>query len=341
MSTVISTWFVSDSEDNATIFPQVAGNSASVGFQDVYWRCIVCFFATSVIQNPQATHIFFTNTGIHDVDHLNIKNIFKKWGVEVVSIPITYRLPRGVVKSWGNQFYILDIIKHLSLKGPSDRYIVLDSDCVWIGSAERIIKAIDQFGCLTYTMGFDDYAASAPINGLTRLQLAETLLSWKPGNKEAIANYGIDYHGGEIFAATHAELLKLAKLAEELWLWQLNNGVGFLEEAHFLSILYSSCQYKKYTATPYLKRMWTTFKYNNIAKNDLDLDVWHLPSEKKSGFARLFKIINEEGLVSSPKELTPVLAQIMGVPKRNLRKFCQDMAMKIGEKIAILINSIK
>ena len=338
MGTVVSTWFVSDTKDNATIFPQVGDNSANPEFQAVYWRCIVCFFATSVLQNPEAIHIFFTNAGIPDIDGLSIKNLFIKWGVEVVLLPITYRLPPEVAKSWGNQFYILDIIKYLSLKGKSCRYMVFDNDCVWNGSAEKLIKAIDQYGCLTYTMGFDDYAANTPINGLTRSQLAQALLSWKPESKAAIANYGIDYHGGEIFAATHTELIKLVELAEELWQWKIDKGSGFLEEGHFLSILYSACQYQKYTATPYLKRMWTNFKFNNINKNDLNLDVWHLPSEKKSGFAHLFKILIENDFVSSPKELNSLLAKTMGIPQRNLRKFFRDMSMKIAEKIKLLLK---
>lgn len=48
------------------------------------------------------------------VDGVDAAKAVDQWRVRVVNLPINYRLPRGRVKAWGNQFYIFDIIKYLA-----------------------------------------------------------------------------------------------------------------------------------------------------------------------------------------------------------------------------------
>jgi len=261
--------------------------------------------------------------------------------VEVIQLPITYRLPRDRVQSWGNQFYILDVIKHIAGNASTEKFIILDSDCVWNSSVEKLSAALDEFGCITYTLGDEEHEPNSAINGITRRQMRTALNDWqhiesKPGEDERV-----EYNGGELFAATHSECKILASMIDDLWQWQSGqqNKRGFLEEAHFLSILYAARGYKNFTANPYIKRMWTTFKVNNIEKKDLEIDIWHLPAEKKSGFRAAFRQLVDGNLPDDPSRLSTYFARAMGIPRRSAGKFVTDASRKINEKTIAFLSA--
>ena len=179
--TAICTWFVSDAEADATFFPQIGANSNKRETQDIYWRCVACFFASSVVANPGRRHVFFSNAAPPVVDGVSFAELFRQWRVEVVTLPITYRLSKGEVKSWGNQFYIFDIIDWMAAATQTARWIVLDADCVWIRPADEIERAIDEHGVLTYELGDDEHAADEAINGLSRDGMARFLAALSTG----------------------------------------------------------------------------------------------------------------------------------------------------------------
>lgn len=325
MDLTIATWFIADTPETATAFPQVGANSATPEFQKVYWKSIVGFYATSKAHNPTASHLFFSNCALPVIDGLNVADYLAALQVETITLDITYRLPRTVAKDWGNQFYILDIIKFAAEHIQTKSIVVLDSDCVWNRSADQMRSAIERFGCLTYVLGLDAYGPEERINGVTRQEMKEALLSWKLIPQQSAQNFRLEYCGGEIFAATQKECKRLASVLDDLWA----HGKGFREEAHFLSIVYAALGYAMGTADPFIKRMWTTFKHNNIHITDAELTVWHLPAEKKSGFLELFENLRDGRL--SPVGLTGSLGRIMGIPRRGVRKFARDFANKVVE----------
>ena len=92
---LIATLLVLDRPGDASVFPQVGLDSSGRAFQDVYWRCVACFFASSVRQNPGCRHALFTNADVVPaVDGFDIGELLHRLGVEVVRIPITHRLGR-------------------------------------------------------------------------------------------------------------------------------------------------------------------------------------------------------------------------------------------------------
>jgi hypothetical protein len=339
----IGTWFVADSKENETAFPQVGQRSSTLAFQDVYWRCVACFYVTSVANNPHARHVFYTNTHIRHVDGFDMQGLFDRLDVEVIQLPITYRLPRDKARSWGNQFYILDIIKHMAGNPSTDKFVILDSDCIWNSSAEKLSSALDECGCLMYTLGNEEFETNAAINGITRQQMRAALNDWQgtstPGASAEAE--GVEYNGGELFAATHAECKVLASMIDDLWQWQSGqpDKKGFLEEAHFLSILYAARGYKTSTANPFIKRMWTAFKFNNVEKKDLGIDIWHLPCEKKSGFRTAFGQLADGKLPDDPSRLSAYFAHTMGIPRRSTGKFVADASRKINEKAQAFVGA--
>lgn len=85
--------------------------------------------------------IFFTNIPAPElekwmVDGVNICNIFKKLDVTVVNILLTRKTPEDWFSYWRNQFYLLDMLDYFKANlGSADKFILLDSDCVFTSSA--------------------------------------------------------------------------------------------------------------------------------------------------------------------------------------------------------------
>ena len=208
--TVIATWFVADSPEESTFFPQLGTTSDAPEAQAAYWRCMTCFFASSLAVNPGARHVAYTNTVLPTVDGIDLAALYRGWGVEVQTLPIAWRLPPGAVSSWGNQFYVFDVIRHFVQSRCAERLILLDSDCLWLRSADRIESAIDRHGALTYLLDEGEYPAGSEINGLSRDAMARFLASnGGPSLSE------IPYFGGEIYAANLATSAHIMATADE------------------------------------------------------------------------------------------------------------------------------
>lgn len=333
--TAICTWFVADDAAAATHFPQVAAMSNEPAAQAVYWRCSVAFFASSLAVNPAARHLFFTNVRPPVIDGLDVTRWLARNGIETITLPITYRLPPGAVSSWGNQFYVFDVLDYLSRAEQIDRAVVLDSDCLWLRPADAMAAAIDRHGALTYALGEVDYPADAPINGLTRAQMARFL---QANGGPVVAE--IPYYGGEIYAARSDVTGRIAEVARVMWPVIAARGPDApCEEAHLLSILYAHEGIAADTAAPFIRRMWTTFRYHDLVPGDGALTVWHLPAEKKTGFADLFRRIaarpdadpRRDGALLGLDQAS--YARDMGWPRRRPAKLVRDLSLKILEKL--------
>jgi len=332
----IGTWFVADDVANATFFPQVGSRSDAPEVQAVYWRCVACFFASSIAVNAGARHVFYTNTRLPVIDGIAFSELFERWGVEVVTLPITYRLPAGSVSSWGNQFYIFDVIDHYAASGADQPLIVLDSDCIWIKNADAMVAALRRNHALTYDLGEQEYPPGSVINGLTLAELG-SFVTANGGPKHDAA----PYFGGEIYAASAEANRKIAARARALWpVVQAQGPCAPREEAHFLSALYAMEAMQAGTANPFIRRMWTTFHFHNLAAADRDLTIWHLPAEKRTGFADMFALIMRDPALHPARDAAamgltrPDFDRLMGFPRRGVRKFLRDLSLKVREKLA-------
>jgi hypothetical protein len=333
--TAICTWFVADDAETATFFPQVGSRSDAPATQAIYWRCTVCFFASNLAVNPAARHLFFTNTRVPVIDGVDLARLFADWGIEVVELPINYRLPKGAVGSWGNQFYIPDVIDWIAANAPADRAIVLDSDCLWQRPVAEMELAIDAFGALTYELGSDEHAAGSAINGLSREAMARFLAS-QGGPVHATT----PYYGGEIYAAGLEATRRIAQRAQALWPLILEQAPDAAkEEAHLLSIIYALEGFASGTGNQFIRRMWTTFHHHNLAAQDRELAIWHLPAEKKTGFADLFARIASQPNANPARDAVALglaperYARDMGWPRRRPWKLVRDLALKLAEKL--------
>lgn len=335
MKKLIATWFVSDDAADGTFFPQIGRLSSDPGAKAIYWRCVVAFYATSLLHNEGCSHVFFTNTGLPTLDGLDVAKLLEGWGVEVVKLPITYRLPRGSVDRWGNQFYIFDIVKYLVTARRWDSAVVLDSDIVWTESAEQLHEAIERDGIVTYMHDLDAYPEGVLINGASRASLVAFMNRHDKKRHDRFI-----YCGGEFFAATLDAMDRMFRRLPPLWEEMMRCGDGPKEEAHLLSILYLLEGYPMGNGNRFIKRLWTTFKYNTVEKSDYLLPLWHLPSEKRYGYVALFAHMKRNGLLRYPRpaELKLERAQLgkqFGIPRRTGKKLVVDLAAKVREKTGL------
>lgn len=282
----ICTWLCVDEIGEESIFPQTGVKSSSPKHQNIYWRCIVVFFITSKRFNTNCEHILYSNTNvIPNIDGVEVEELLEKLGVKIIYVPFKHKTPKGYWGTFQNQFYEFSILEMIStnIGNDSDLYLILDSDCIFLKSAEDLFKLANDDGgyaSITETCN-SDYV----INGLN---LKDMKLIY-----EDLLNYEIKdvprYHLGEFLLLSKANIKKISTDFYELWpklLTKHEKGeLKFNEEAHSLSYLYYKNGFTEDNASNYVKRIWTNpVFYRNVTLEDTGLTIWHLPSEKRFGF---------------------------------------------------------
>ncbi|MCL1467700.1 hypothetical protein [Argonema galeatum] len=327
----ICTWIHCDFTGEESNYPQVGRISSSPEFQEVYWRCAIVYFASSIRNNPQANHILFTNINqnkIPNTGKFKTQDFLVDKNVKIVTLPFTYQPPKNYFQKWRNQFYLFDIMKYLSNNsGLYDSLILLDSDCVWIDSVDKIVADLEKYGVLTYEI---DYPPAHKIIGLSRLEMQTIYEELDNKSLEELPKY----FGGEWFAASGREIRKIAAEIDSTWEWSLrkfaHNQPKFNESSYNLSYIYHKLGYDAGTGNPYIRRIWTTlFRNNNASSEDFKLHIWHMLAEKKYGIKRLFKeVSNPESLfwkLPPGKPFAEYAGRYLGIPKRTPLKLSLDL----------------
>lgn len=329
---IIASWLVIDDPTNASGFPQTGHDSSNIDFQNVYWRCVVCFYVTLARQSPGSRKLFFTNVDhLPEIDGCDIGRIFSDLNVEMVTLHAVRRLGSAKVDSWNNQFFILDIIAHLASRHDYETVLILDADCVWVRSPDAMIFDIRRRGILSLSQ---PYPESFAVNGVTRpdMMRAAALMTGNP--LPCVPHYS----GGELFAATATRVLDVWRYAEAMW-ERLSNAepgeIPITEEGQFLSIIYEYLDVPVGTADPHCRRLWTALRLNNVSMEDKDSArcIWHLPMEKKTGFSDLFKVACDERAwlwTDDPENLRENIAKVMGIPRRSGKQWLMQVAARVA-----------
>lgn len=292
----ISTWLCADEPGEESNYPQVGGNSSEFEVQKIYWRCVMVFFASSIRYHQEGyKHVFFTNVKeLPEVDGVNIQDELEKLGVEIRYVKFTYKTPPQYYHSWRNQFYEFSIIDDLAKSAQdNDLWLLLDSDCVFVKSADELFNKGEKSGHLLLS---PNYPVDYDINGLTRLQMKE-IYEELLGRK---INEAPEYHAGEFLFLNGDYLKKISKEFETLWPELLRRHEAGLpklnEEAHTLSYIYYLMGLESGGANGIIKQLWTDKNtFRNVEPANFDLAIWHLPAEKRVGFATLFEELSKRG----------------------------------------------
>jgi hypothetical protein len=309
---------------------QVSGSSSSKKFQEVYWKCAVVFFASSVRHNPQAKHLLFTNAdAVPNIGNLNTEAFLDRIGVQVVTIPFTFCPPLDYHSNYRTTFFKFDILKYLNEHiQPEDKYSSFDSDCIWIRSADRLAQSIDRFGIINYHLDYLRTEQVHDFNCCTKEQMHEIYVAMGfPLDEEVPKHFG-----AELIAGNGKELRTFFKELREVWstsmmLYTLQQP-KFNYEEYMLSFLYNKLGIQSGTANLWLKRIWTTPIFRNSGVENFNLDIWHLPSEKQHGFKRLFQqaidFDSQFWNVEPGEKFARYIGGYVGVPHPSLMKKTAD-----------------
>lgn len=308
---IIATWYVQDKKSDAWYVPQLEIKSGTAESENIYLKC-ACVCLASARASSKADRRLYTNIEIVPEP---FNSLLKEMDVEVVCLDNTTKGSGA----WSNQFYIFDIIDDLTKRDHDfGSVLVVDSDCFLRDGVDEMFSEAGNSGCLTYDLGIP---SGKTMNGLTGVQMSEI-------EREVFGKAGLPvrYAGGEFFCASRSIVAKISALRPKLSEIMLHfERLGGGEEAHALSIIYSHLQILAGTANAWTSRLWTNFKFNNVAPDLLDsnLVVLHLPGEKRTGFSRAFERLKQQRTFSNSTE---ILAEDFHLPKRTSLQFAQDMA---------------
>jgi len=334
---IITTWLYLEGVDEGGKYPQVKGKSSSAHFQDIYKRCLITFFLSARSAYPSARLILFSNVSLKNstrkIDK-KIMNLLKNAGVEILQLAYTFQ-PPARQKNWRNQFFVLDVIQFLASEiNQNDLCLVLDSDIVFSGrdSVDKFWEDLQEKGYLNMIPIIN---REEIINGLSLNDLVDISLKLGHDNKK------IEYAGGEFIALRGDKLQKVNFIAKNQWLKYLeliaNDEIPLMEEAHFLSIVYSALSFRFGYANKYIRRIWTqAFHYENRTNSDLNLIFWHLPAEKRFGIRRIankhlknseliWPIYRSEGWKKYVSQL--------GIQENSIKKIINDVYRSVLDRI--------
>lgn len=320
----ICTWLCTDKNGEESIYPQTGRISSSAAHQDIYWRCVMVFYITSRRWHHDCRHLLFTNAEhIPAVDGVNTARVLRDMDVEIIHVPFGYRPPAGYYSRFQNQFYEFSILGHLAAGpyDPEDLFLLLDSDCVFLRPAEALFEEAASQGFLSFEDEVDPHYV---INGLSREDMKtiyEELLGRPIPDLPS-------YHLGELLLCSVANIRRIYADFRKLWprlIERYRSGaLVFHEEAHTLSYLYYRAGLRASPSKTHMKRIWTNpVFYRNVEPSDVDVAIWHLPSEKTFGIARLYDhLINQNwyGLDIPDDQYRQLVQRLTSVPRLTVRR---------------------
>lgn len=112
------------------------------------------------------------------------------------------------------------------------------------------------------------------------------------------------------------------------------NGTTLAQMEEFYTSCYGERLHLRYaTANRYVKRLWTTPIYNIVSPGDEKLSVWHLPSEKKFGLYRLYRILERDKGILDEQRFWAKAGTYCGIPHIGWGKKACDFILTLKEKL--------
>jgi len=319
----ICTWLCADVKGEESIYPQTGEKSSGQKHQNIYWRCLVLFYATSKRFNKQEKHLLFTNVrSLPVVDGKSVKEMLDDLGVEVIFTDFKYKTPKGYFDLFQNQFYEFSILEYITknYNVQDDQFLILDSDCIFTRPAAALFEEAKPAGFISFE---DACTTELVIHGLSRVDMKHLYEDLSGRDVPEIPGY----HLGEFFLANVKNINIIFNDFLRLWpelQRRFAEGLPkFNEEAQTLSYIYYKNNFKASTKTTFLKRIWTNpVFYRNVEQTDPEVMIWHLPSEKTYGLAHLYTILVEEsadyGFGLSDHDYMETLKTTLGIPYLTL-----------------------
>ena len=277
----------------------------------MYYRCMVVCYASlrRIYQNSQL--VLFTNRLLPEPFSSQLSSM----GVETKSCPSRFVSDSKFKNGFPGCLFTLDVIDQLAQTLPAGvtALILLDNDCVVRCRVDELTEHFDK------KAGIFAYAPGYPVNMIANGQSRASLTLALSYMQDKLHDAPIPLYGGEFYGIPVAMLPELARHVNQFWNWMGVQGIDIigadLTEEHVMSVALAMCSEPVLQADAYIKRIWTTEHYSTVIGNEFEIPIWHLPSEKKRGFNKLYKYwidrngfdrLNNEAFVNLVNAMIPL-----------------------------------
>lgn len=332
MNQTIVTFLCVDTDSSAAsvTYPNIGNGVSPQKRHTLYWKNAVVSLATARRCLPRARLCVVTND-LHDPEFeggtLNV--LLKRLGVERIALPFDHFLPPpGISKTFRNVFYRFDVIRYLAAHADlGESMFLTDGDCVWTRAVPDLDTRHPRTGLwLSSPYGVRDPQLKYP-HRLSRADLGDWYRRLDPLYPEPHPTY----YGGEFIGGRRMAWEKLSASLQEGWTrisadradgpMRLANGLSFFDNDEIiLNYVYNSHQLAVTLADGFMRRIFTLEGISDVKPTDVDLPLWHLPSEKRRGFVLLFDRVldlNSDFWKSPLRDFHKVLGNYLGVPTRR------------------------
>lgn len=310
----------------ASVYPQLLDVGAEQR-RRLYWQCAVVFFATSVRCNPGVKHLFYTNDEAPACwGGSDYRAFLDGLGVLTLHLPFEeFCPPAQFGTEFRNAFYKLEVLRELARPGADEASLLLDSDCIWTQPAPALLQQLRQPETLLLLDAEPDAGPDTKIHGLSRRGIGNLYRQLDPAYPVAVPHH----YGGEILGGSRQRLAEVD--AEVRGLWQrvlhsypsapprFESGRSLFDGDEYLtSFVYNRLLQPGTDASPYIRRIWTSYRNTNVRATDLALPIWHLPNEKNQGLPLLCRrVLNPSSTFwrTDPANLARYLGRFLGVPQ--------------------------
>ncbi|MES2987754.1 MAG: hypothetical protein V4808_07600 [Pseudomonadota bacterium] len=327
---IIATGFIADTSDTASEFPSAGRDSSDPAFQAIYWRCIAVFLFSARLNNPNAEIMLFSNVAAPVIDGIDLGELCQRLDVLQVALPLTKRIPGRA--RWGTVFYVLDILDWMMANRPACCFSLFDSDVVVTAPLAPLFDSMETHAFGGYRMA---YPADHSVNRLTPAQAAMIVASIDGAKAVPM----LPIYGGELFAANMPLAAAWLPKIADLWDFTLEHASdeqAIHTEEHFWSIFFALHTLPIADAHGAVKRIATYHNFTTTIAGDEDVPAWHLPAEKRLGFADMFARLSRSGfpLAFGSTAFRSLAMEIFGIPRRGLAKQLRDSLKRARRLIA-------
>lgn len=254
---------------------------------NLYYRCMIVCYASIRRLYPEAQIVLFTNRLLPEPFNGQLESL----RVDTVMCASRYVDDGAFKNDFPGCLFSLDVIEHLACSRPDgfSHLILMDSDCIVRNRLDAMVDEMtrNEVTIYAYEMG---YPVNTVTNGQSRASLT-LALSYFSGQMAACP--AISHYGGEFYGISATVLPLLAQRIRAFWEWMKLVGANYfgnsLTEEHVMSVVFAEQRDTMLNARGLVKRIWTSSNYSNVEGDESETPVWHLPSEKKKGFVKLYR----------------------------------------------------
>ena len=252
---------------------------------NMYYRCMVICYASLRRLYKEAQLVLFTNQDLPEPFHSQLNSL----DVKMVSCLSRFVEDSIFRNGFPGCLFTLDVIDHIANAQLAyfDCLILLDNDCIVRHRLDAMIE--DLVGNQVVYAYEPGYPVNMSANGQSRESLTLALSYMQ---NRLIPN-PIEIYGGEFYAFPAKLLPDISLRIQTFWDWMKVEGKTIfgdnLTEEHVMSVVLAMDNIKVRPAEAWVKRIWTTEHFSTVDGSEKLIPVWHLPSEKKKGFAKLYR----------------------------------------------------